>query len=151
MTKNLARRAITGIVFGAAATAATAFTFGTAASAAPAQGTIQNADVPGAIAAQYILAMKDGSTTTWDALAGKVGGRVEARFATAVRGFSGRMGAAAARRLAADPAVSYVEQDRRVSIEATQTSATWGLDRIDQQALPLDTHYSYGPASNVTA
>jgi subtilisin family serine protease len=151
MTKNLARRAITGIVFGAAATAATAFTFGTAASAAPAQGTIQNADVPGAIADQYIVVMKDGSTTTSDALAGKVGGRVEDRFDTAVRGFSGRMSAAAARRLAADPAVSYVEQDRRVSIEATQTSATWGLDRIDQQALPLDTHYSYGPASNVTA
>src|SRR3954447_19662697 len=116
MTKNLARRAITGIVFGAAATAATAFTFGTAATAAPAQGTIQNTDAPGAIAGQYIVVMKDGSTTTSDALAGKVGGKIEDRFDTAVRGFSGRMSAAAARRLAADPAVSYVEQDRTVSI-----------------------------------
>nr|BFE65611.1 serine protease [Dactylosporangium thailandense] len=151
MTKNTARRAITGIVFGTAAAAATAFTFGSAAYAAPAQGTIQNVDAPGALKDQYIVVMKDGSTTTSDALAGKVGGRIEDRFDSAVRGFSGHMSADAARRLAADPAVAYVEQDRRVQIEATQTSATWGLDRIDQQALPLDKSYTYGPASNVTA
>ncbi|WP_432978557.1 S8 family serine peptidase [Dactylosporangium sp. CA-233914] len=151
MTKNIARRAITGIVFGTAAAAATAFTFGSAASAAPAEGTVQGTDAAGVIKDRYIVVMKDGSTTTSDALAGKVGGRIEDRFDSAVRGFSGRMNAAAARRLAADPAVQYVEQDRMVSIEATQTSATWGLDRIDQAALPLDNSYTYGPASNVTA
>ncbi|WP_432830301.1 S8 family serine peptidase [Dactylosporangium sp. CA-092794] len=153
MTKNIARRAITGIVLGTAATAATAFTFAAAAAAAPAEGTVQGAGVAGALTDQYIVVMKDGSTTTSDALAGKVGGKVEDRFDSAVRGFSGRMSASAARRLAADPAVQYVEQDRTVSIEATQTQtgATWGLDRIDQQALPLNGSYTYGPASNVTA
>ncbi|GAA3450686.1 S8 family serine peptidase [Dactylosporangium matsuzakiense] len=151
MTKNIARRAITGIVLGTAATAATAFSFGAAAFAAPAQGTIQNVDAPGALKDQYIVVMKDGSTTTSDALAGKVGGKIEDRFDSAVRGFSGHMSADAARRLAADPAVSYVEQDRRVQIESTETSPTWGLDRIDQAALPLDKSYTYGPASNVTA
>jgi subtilisin family serine protease len=45
--------------------------------------------------------------------------------------------------LKADPAVAFVEQDRYVSINATQTGATWGLDRIDQRARPLSTTYTY--------
>jgi subtilisin family serine protease len=151
MTKNIARRAITGIVFSTAAAAATAFTFAAAASAAPAEGTVQGTDATGVLKDRYIVVMKDGSKTTSDALAGKVGGKVEDRFDSAVRGFSGQMSASAARRLAADPAVAYVEQDRMVSIESSQTGATWGLDRIDQQALPLNSSYTYGPASNVTA
>ena len=36
-----------------------------------------------------------------------------------------------------------VELDQVVSIEATQSGATWGLDRIDQVNLGLNTTYSY--------
>jgi len=36
-----------------------------------------------------------------------------------------------------------VELDQEVSIEATQSGATWGLDRIDQVNLALDSSYSY--------
>ena len=39
--------------------------------------------------------------------------------------------------------VLSVELDQEVSIDATQSDATWGLNRIDQQSLPLDTTYSY--------
>jgi len=39
--------------------------------------------------------------------------------------------------------VLNVELDQEISIEATQSGATWGLDRIDQQSLALDTTYSY--------
>ncbi|UWZ40702.1 S8 family peptidase [Dactylosporangium roseum] len=149
--KNTARRAVTGLVFTPAAAAAAAFSFAAAGSAAPAEGVVQGAGVAGALHDRYIVVLKDGSSVSSDALAGKVGGKVRARYDNAVRGFSGQMSATAARRLAADPAVAYVEQDRVVSVEATQANATWGLDRIDQQALPLNGSYTYGPASNVTA
>ncbi len=42
--------------------------------------------------------------------------------------------------------VLSVELDREVSIDATQSGATWGLDRIDQVSLPLNTSYSYTAA-----
>ncbi len=55
-------------------------------------------------------------------------------------------------RLLLDPRVAYVEQDGVVNAIATQTGATWGLDRIDQRNLPLNTTYNYDTtASNVHA
>ncbi|WP_238010274.1 S8 family serine peptidase [Dactylosporangium sp. AC04546] len=149
--KHTARRTITGVVLGTAATAVSVLAFTGFAAAAPAEGVVQGAGGAGVLHDRYIVVLKDGSTASSETLAGKVGGKVDARFDSAVRGFSGRMSAQAARRLAADPAVSYVEQDRVVTVEATQTGATWGLDRIDQQALPLNGSYTYGPASTVTA
>jgi subtilisin family serine protease len=53
------------------------------------------------------------------------------------------MSAAKAARLAADVRVAYVEQDTKVSLNATQANATWGIDRIDQRDLPLSTTYTY--------
>jgi serine protease len=42
-----------------------------------------------------------------------------------------------------DPRVDYIEADQVVTIGATQNNATWGLDRIDQVSLPLNSSYSY--------
>lgn len=54
--------------------------------------------------------------------------------------------------LLSDPRVDYIEEDGVVSISATQNNATWGLDRVDQASLPLNSQYIYDTtASNVNA
>jgi Tol biopolymer transport system component len=48
--------------------------------------------------------------------------------------------------------VEYVESDVLVEGASTQPGAPWGLDRIDQRNLPLDTNYTYmnaGTGANV--
>ncbi|HEX5759986.1 MAG TPA: S8 family serine peptidase [Thermoanaerobaculia bacterium] len=79
------------------------------------------------------------------ALAAELGAR-EVRAFGAVQGFAGSMDAATARAVARDPRVAFVQQDgvKRVEPLPAAERATWGLDRIDQRALPLDQRYEPG-------
>lgn len=61
----------------------------------------------------------------------------------ALRGFVVKASDQALARLLADPRVDYVEEDGIVTATATQTGATWGIDRIDQRNLPLSGSYTY--------
>jgi subtilisin family serine protease len=61
----------------------------------------------------------------------------------AVRGFAVKLRRQEAEALADDYRVAYVEEDGEVGIAADQTGATWGLDRIDQRDLPLNSTYTY--------
>lgn len=80
------------------------------------------------------------------------GGKVKGRFARSLQGFVTAMSERQALALSRDLRVAYVEQDSYVTAENVQSSATWGLDRIDQRPLPLDTRYTYETdASNVHA
>jgi subtilisin family serine protease len=129
-----------------------------AAPAAAARGVIAGADAPGAVKDRYIVVLKNATTSRARVpgvardLAARFGGTLQAQYAHAVRGFTVRLPAAAAKRLAAHPAVAFVEQDRVVRIADKQSGPTWGLDRIDQRALPLSGSYTYpGTAGGVTA
>jgi subtilisin family serine protease len=68
---------------------------------------------------------------------------VQHRYDAALNGFAAQMPAAAVEALRHNPNVEYIEADQTVTIDATQTGATWGLDRIDQTSRPLNGSYIY--------
>ena len=76
-------------------------------------------------------------------IAAQQGGLVDRVWNSALRGFSVRMSAAGAEALSHNPNVAWVEEEGLAHAITTQTSATWGLDRIDQRYLPVDTTYTY--------
>ncbi|MFJ4778608.1 S8 family peptidase [Streptomyces sp. NPDC088762] len=147
------RRKIAGI----SATAVAALALGAAAalpaSAADsgAQGVIENAGAPGTVAGSYIVTLNDSAArSTADsgkALAKRYGAKIDRVYSAALNGYSVEVSEAQARKLAADPAVKSVVQNRVFTVDAadgTQPSPpSWGLDRIDQRALPLDQSYTY--------
>src|SRR5262245_38394352 len=97
----------------------------------------------------YIVVFKDGAIARAqvDGVAGelssRLGFRTRFRYSHAVRGFSAVLSLNAVRQLRSDPRVAYIEQDQVVHADVIETGATWGLDRIDQTALPLSGSYTY--------
>lgn len=87
-----------------------------------------------------------------DTLTYRHGGSRGKTWSRALKGMAVHMSARQAAKLANDPDVALVEQDGVVHADTTQTTATWGLDRIDQTNLPLSTDYSYANSgTGVTA
>lgn len=100
-----------------------------------------------AIAGRYIVVFKPGSAgndlkDASDRVRG-LGGEIYYTYDAALTGFAASLPEQALNGLVHNPNVEYIEADQVVSLEATQSPATWGIDRIDQRALPLSNSYTY--------
>jgi subtilisin family serine protease len=109
-----------------------------------------------AIEGQHIVVLKDASSGA--AVVGAKarvrnrGGSIQREFRHVLKGFSAKLTDKALAEVRSDPAVDVVEPDRVVTLDTTQSPATWGLDRIDQRSLPLNNSYVYNPSgAGVTA
>jgi serine protease len=125
-------------------------------------GEIKGLNAPNAIANRYIVVFKNsammsarGEQQTSAMVARGVGMRfgakVERTFNHVLNGAVITTDVENAKRMADDPEVAYVEADQIMRINATQTGATWGLDRLDQTNLPLNQSFTYPSSSGVHA
>ncbi|GAA2445632.1 S8 family peptidase [Streptomyces lavendulocolor] len=116
---------------------------GTTSAPAPAEGTVYGLGAEGAVSGSYIVLLDEKADKA--KLAREYGGTLKRNYTSAVDGFSASgLTQTEAKRLAADPAVAKVVQNKKFTINATQDNPpSWGLDRVDQADTAGDSKYTY--------
>src|SRR5437763_1195140 len=112
----------------------------------PGNRTAAAESVPG----QCIVVLQDNvadpATVARD-LVNAAGGSLLRVYTSAIKGFAAQLSAPAAAALEGNPLVASVEADQVMRADVTQSMDAngdpWGLDRIDQGALPLSRTYTY--------
>ncbi|MFI8966802.1 S8 family serine peptidase [Streptomyces sp. NPDC053493] len=116
----------------------------------PAEGTVYGLGVEGAVAGSYVVLLDEKTDQAGKShLAKEYGGTLRRSYDSTVNGFSvNNLTETEAKRLAADPAVAKVVQNRKFSIKETQENPpSWGLDRVDQTDTAGDQKYTYPDAA----
>jgi len=107
--------------------------------------------VPG----EYIVVLNDevvDVAALSQALAGKHGAVIDRVYRAALKGFAMAATESVARAISSEPLVKYVQQNGTFKAIGSQSGATWGIDRVDQRDLPLNSTYTWNEnGTNVRA
>lgn len=112
----------------------------------PVQAPLIRASGGNGVEGQYIVVLKSevqSSDEKARAKAERKGGKLKHAYASVLNGFAAELSDEGLAEMRLDPDVAYIEQDQIYSVDATQTGATWGIDRIDQRNRPLSGTYTY--------
>ena len=93
------------------------------------------------IEGQYIVVVREGADPR--SVAAVAGASPQYVYTAALNGFAATLNAGQLNALQQNPNVETIEQDQVAQASATQSSATWGIDRIDQRSRPLSGTYTY--------
>ena len=106
-----------------------------------------------AIDNQYIVTLKnDVASRAFATIEAAMGSQILSVYTAAINGFAAVLDASALERLAKDPSVESIEQDRIVVLQGDQVNPPWGLDRVDQRSRTRNSRYSYtNTGTGVTA
>jgi subtilisin family serine protease len=93
------------------------------------------------VAGQYIVTLDEDAPVA--AAVDSIAVKALYTYRAALHGFAAKLSPTQVSALQRNPNVVRIEEDGVARIDTTQSNATWGIDRIDQRALPLSTTYNY--------